>query len=155
MSLLEATDKKPRGDKRAVMPQTLHVSVDEKAYALVERNFLTADYKEERRWQFIYVLRDGEVAEWVRDLGPAKNFTAPEYRLFSLFEDSVGHLMELADKDRWGDDYWQKYAAEKRAESTIVDDFKRYIDEALKQKANQSTFGPAFNRQRNLFARRK
>lgn len=155
MSQLEATDQKPRGDKRAVMPQTLYISVDEPAYALVERNFLTADYKEERRWQFIYVLRDGEVAEWVLDLGPAKDFKAPEYRLFSLFEDSVGFLMETADKDRWGDDYWQKYAAEKFAESTIVDDFKRFIGEALKQHRNQSTFGPGFTKQRNLFARRK
>ncbi len=137
-----------------ILPQAVSIHPDEKVLALVELNKLTTDYKELRRWQFIYVERGGEVAEWIRDMGMASDFPfASEFRIYSFWEDSAANLQDQADRMR-DEDYWQKFLAERKAESTLIPEFLAFAEERWKQWQNASTFGPGFNRQRNLFARR-
>lgn len=134
-----------------VMPQAMSVHPDEMVLALYERNGLTADYKLRRRWQFIYVNRGDEVAEYIRDLGP--EIEAPELILYSLWQDSVGQVMEMADEQRWGENPFHEVLLEVQGNSTLTSEFAAYIGEREKQKRNASTFGPGFTRQRNHFVR--
>jgi len=135
-----------------VVPQALSVHPDEKAYALCEMNYLTLDYKERRRWQFIYVIRDGNVAEWVRDMGPVSD--AQEFRLYSFWQDTVGQLMDEADNMRWKENTFQEMLQEYKGKSQLIPEFVAFTEEREKQLNNQSIFGPGFNRQRNEFIRR-
>ena len=134
-----------------VLPQTLSVHPDEKAFALCELDYLTVDYKARRRWQFLYVVRDGEVAEWVRDLGAVSEFDAPEFRLYSFWQDSVGELMDQADRMRWQDTTFNEVLQEEKGKSRFMDEYVAFAEERGKVLRNQSTFGPGFNRQRNEF----
>lgn len=137
-----------------IVRQTLSVHLDEKAFALSELNFLTTDYKSLRRWQFIYVLRDGDVAEFVKDMGPAVSFKAPELRVYSFWMDSVGQLLEEADRMRYEDDTFGQLLAEVKGRSTLIPEFIAFKEEQHKLLRNASTFGPGFTRQRNEFIRR-
>lgn len=135
-----------------VMPQAMSVHPDEKVLCLYERNGLTADYKARRRWQFIYVNRGDEVAEFIRDLGPEIN--APELILYSFWQDTVGQIMDSAEDARFNDNGFQQSLIEAQGESTLIRDYVAFVEEKTQQQANRSVFGPEFNRQRNLFARR-
>lgn len=149
---MEASETRPRVPH--VVPQALSVHADEKAFALCELNYLTVDYKQRRRWQFLYVVRDGEVAEWVRDMGDATTFAAPEMRLYSFWQDSVGELMDQADRMRWQDTTFAEVLAEEKGKSRFMDEYVAFVEERAKLLRNESTFGPGFNRQRNEFIRR-
>lgn len=146
---MEATEARPRVSH--IVPQALSVHPDEKAFALCELNYLTVDYKARRRWQFLYVIRDGNVAEWVRDMGNASEFDAPELRLYSFWQDTVGQLMDEADRARWQDTEFKEILLELQGKSTFKQDYVAFVEEREKLIRNQSTFGPGFNRQRNEF----
>lgn len=136
-----------------VMPQAMSVHADEKVLALYERNGLTSDYKHLRRWQFIYVNRGDAIAEFITDLGPAEQFDAPELVLWSLWSDSVGQVMEEAERSRAQPNIFRDILAEAQGTSTLTQEFAAFVGEREKQKRNASTFGPGFNRQRNAFVR--
>ena len=80
---------------------TSYVLTDEKAMALYELNFKSPDQKERRRYEIIEVIRDGEVAEYRRDLGNAKTFPHDQIRIPSFMEHTVGELREIANSVRF------------------------------------------------------
>lgn len=137
------------------MPPRLAVAVkgavepDEPCYAVTENNALSEDFKSLRRWQRVYVVREDDIREYKRDLGPAADFTAPEFRIVSLLEDSVAFCLDQADQMRLGDDYWVKRKQEIEGESTLVTDFITYAQERELQRRNISTFGRYVRRERN------
>ena len=133
---------------------TFTVNPDEKAYLLSEINEKTADERGWHRIQRVYVNRDGHIAVWQRDMGDASLFTAPQVRIISMWEDSVAYLMDQADRQRWGEDYWQKFLEEQQAGSTLIKRTVAFVEEGAKLAHNQSVFGPGFTKQRNLFIRR-
>lgn len=135
-----------------VMPQAMSVHADEKVLALYERNGLTSDYKHHRRWQFIYVNRGDAIAEFITDLGPAEQFDAPELVLWSLWSDSVGQVMDEAERSR-NLNTFRDILTEAQGTSTLTQEFAAFVGEREKQKRNASTFGPGFTRQRNAFVR--
>ena len=138
-----------------VVPITNKIKGDEKAWMLVERNLLTRDYKELRRWQFIYVNRGDVIHEWCRDLGMAKSYPdCSEFRLVSLWQDEVDELMDQALEMRNESREFRARLYEHRASSTLTTDYTAWLHERGKQLRNQSVFGPGFSRQRNLFARK-
>ena len=144
---------KPRVEEK--VPQTEFVQPWEKAWALRETNHLTRDYRSLRRWQFIYVLRDDAIAEWVRDLGPAASFPdCSELRIFSLFQDEVQALIDQAEDMRNESRLFQEMLFEHQRTSTLIPDTLAWAHERQKQRLNASTFGPGFTKQRNLFARK-
>lgn len=53
------------------------------------------------RYQIIQVIRDGQIAEWRRDMGLAKNFKGVnQLRIPALLEHTVDELIDLADELR-------------------------------------------------------
>lgn len=84
-----------------IMPVAQTITGDEKSVGLTETNYKTPDQKAIHRYQCIYVIRDGLVAEFRRDLGDAKNFRGINLlNIPSLLEMTVDELMDLADELR-------------------------------------------------------
>ena len=74
---------------------------DEPAWGLFEINEQSPDNKGFHRYQIIQVNRDGNIAEFRKDMGLASNFKGVrQLRIPSLFEHTVDQLMELADQLR-------------------------------------------------------
>ncbi len=79
----------------------LTVTGNEKANWLVELDEKTPDQHSFHRYQRIAVLRDGNLAEFRRDLGDVKGFRGVDEILIpSAFEHSVDELMDIADEIR-------------------------------------------------------
>ena len=112
----------------SLLPATLEISYDEPAFNLAELVQPTP-VGEPRRFQIILVLRNGALAEYRTDLGPASEFTTPEFRIIGGVVDevtgrgeilhTVGELKDMADdmhmhaapivrtRNIWGDYYDQ------------------------------------------------
>ena len=90
----------------SLLPATLEVSYDELAFNLSEL-IQPAPVGAPRRFQIILVLRNGALAEYRTDLGPASEFTTPEFRIIGGVVDettgrgeilhTVGELKDMAD----------------------------------------------------------
>lgn len=134
-------------------PVTLAINSDEKAWALRERvQAAGVGYK---RFQVITVVRDDALTEWWHELGPAELFDAPEVEIPSLFEHTVAELREMADEHRHRDNYWQKFAEEQVAESTLIPDYLNQVEERWRIIRNESVFGPGVTAQRNGFPKKE
>jgi hypothetical protein len=84
-----------------LMPVAQTIKGDEKAVGLTETNYKTPDQKAIHRYQCIYVVRDGQTAEFRRDLGDAKNFKGVyPMNIPSLLEHTVDELLDLANELR-------------------------------------------------------
>ena len=64
----------------SLLPATLEVSYDELAFNLSEL-IQPAPVGAPRRFQIILVIRNDALAEYRIDLGPASDFTTPEFRI--------------------------------------------------------------------------
>ena len=77
------------------------INGNEKAWGLFEINEQSPGNRGVHRYQIIQVNRDGQIAEWRRDMGEAKNFKGiNQLRIPSLFEHTVDELIALADELR-------------------------------------------------------
>ena len=86
------------------------LSPDEPCFGLCEMNLQAPDNKGFRRYQIIYVVRNDRVAEFRRDLGPAGDFKADQFRIPGgiidpvtkkiYTEETVGRLTEIAEQLR-------------------------------------------------------
>ena len=73
----------------------------EKAIGLTETHEQSPLNRGFHRYQNIYVIRDGEVAQFRRDMGLAKNFKGVKWlNIPSLLEHTCDELMGLADELR-------------------------------------------------------
>jgi len=108
----------------SLFPATLEVSYDEPAFNLSEL-VQPIPVGKPRRFQIILVIRDDALAEYRIDLGPASEFTTPEFRIPGGVVDevtgrgeilhTVGELKDIATemhmrvapivhtRDIWGD----------------------------------------------------
>ena len=86
-----------------VIPATLYINGDEKAYTYVETQEQSPGYKGFHRYRVIWVNRDGRIAEYREDMGKASNFKGAKNYLHipSLWEHTVSELIDLADYLRW------------------------------------------------------
>lgn len=126
-----------------------NVLPDEKVYFLSERNLRTRDYKHLRRWQIVGVNRNGNMAFWTRDLGPAVQFRTPEVRIVSLWEHSFAEVLDMAERQRTYDDSIQEFMRNAKGESTLIKDFLEQLERDKKVLRRQSVFGPKVRSQRN------
>src|SRR3990167_10317835 len=133
-----------------LVPATIYVIPGEPVYTLAELDLVPPDYGPKHRYQLLFVNRDGRIAEYREDLGLASAFSSRQFRVLTFWEHSVAECRDIADEQRLGQDYWEKRLEEIQAESTLIEDFYAAHEEARKQIANQSIFGPMFTRQRNL-----
>jgi hypothetical protein len=124
---------------------------NEKVYRLTELNLVKPPHYQNRRYQVMLVNRDDCLAEWWYDLGPAFAFTANQFTFPLMWEHTVAEAQAMAEEKRH-DTYWQKFLAEKQAESTLVQDWINQRQEQSKIIRNQSVFGPGGHKQRNGFS---
>ena len=74
---------------------------DEHCWALFEIHEQSPNSKGFHRYQIIYVNRDGNLAEWRKDMGPSSKFKGvKQLRIPSLWEHTCDQLMNLADELR-------------------------------------------------------
>jgi hypothetical protein len=120
---------------------THEVDVDEKAFALAEvpltpleaskagRCFVPDSYEGLRRYEFVWVRRDGEIAMHMRDMGDASLIAAPPVRVIGNWEESVGTLREWAATWRLKDaESTAELIQGLQAESTLVQDIIDYTE---------------------------
>lgn len=136
---------------KALRPVVLAVHEDELAYMLVELNLVRPPSYQSRRYQVITVQRDGKLHDWWTDLGPAKDFPAPQIAIPGLFEETVGSLRDVAEIQRDHGPRQQKRIREMEAESTLIPDMLAQHEQGKRIIANQSSFGPLVSRPRNGF----
>lgn len=82
------------------------------------------------RWtQTVFVTRGDAIAAHTTDYGPAADFAhvTPLHVLADGDGDTVALIRAYAEKNRH-DDYWQKRAAEQRANSTLIRDHIEQLD---------------------------
>lgn len=127
---------------------------NERAATLYEVNEMAPDYRGFRRVQTIVVVRDDDLAEYRTDLGPADEFTAPEFQIPAGFQHSVEELKDIALAQRYGDDYWQKRTEELSLESTLIPDYVDWTEERGRILNNTTKIGPGFTKQRNGYSRK-
>lgn len=135
-------------------PQVETIERHEKCWQIVEFEGLTPDYKTAHRYQQIFILRDGEMRVGLVDMGPAIQWPGvPTLRVNSLGEDSVAECLEQIEGMRT--ENRASKILEERGPSTLLDDYRRFSHERWELMHNRSVFGPAFKRERNLFARKR
>jgi len=77
------------------------ITGEEKGWGLFELNQIAPDNSAVHRYQIVQVIRDGQIAEWRRDMGLASTFKGiNQLRIPSLLEHSCQELMDLADELR-------------------------------------------------------
>jgi len=86
-----------------LIPVTQTILGDEKAWALFEVHEQSPGSRGFHRYQVIYVNRDGNLAEWRKDMGLSKNWRGiNQFRIPSLWEHTVDELMDIANYLREG-----------------------------------------------------
>lgn len=73
---------------------------DERAVSLVENDAILPNGKAWHRLQTVRVIRDGELYEFVRDMGPSANYAAAPLCIVTLETDSVGEVLDQANRLR-------------------------------------------------------
>ena len=136
---------------------TDRISGDEECHGLVERSVMTELPGGGRGWcwiQSVFVIRGDTIAKYETDFGPAENFDRIQPLAIPSFgENTVAQLQELAEKNRH-DDYWARRVDEMRAESTLIADHIRQLEQQQAIIANRSTFGAGVVAQRNGYPRK-
>ena len=82
-------------------PVTLTVKGNEKSWTYLEVHLQSPNSRGMRRYRIIVVNRDGKLAEYREDMGPAKKFKGvKQLNIPSMFEHSVDELRGIADELR-------------------------------------------------------
>lgn len=130
------------------MPLTLitdYVLPDEKAYRLVEivmtphdmskggKRFRPQTWIGRRRWQVVWVLRNDQLAQHITDMGDAGLYKSGPLQIWSLWEESVAELREIANQWRSDDSWERQILADVQGESRLIERF--LIQEEKKQRA--------------------
>lgn len=80
---------------------TSYAEDNEKAMGIAEVEKMHPDNHGFHRFQIIYVIRDGKIAEFTKDLGMAKDYSwTNPFTIYSFMEYSVGELMGMAEQVR-------------------------------------------------------
>ena len=88
-----------------LIPATLSVNGNEKAYSYLEMQGQSPDSKGFHRYRVLFVNRDGKLAEYREDMGKASDFKgAKQIHIPSLWLHSAAELLALADELRWDTD---------------------------------------------------
>ena len=91
------------GKMNKITPVTQWIAPNEKAWAYLEMNEQSPDFRGFHRYQLIYVNRDGKITEYREDMGKASAFVGAKTAIHipSIWEHSVAELINLAHELRW------------------------------------------------------
>jgi hypothetical protein len=130
------------------------VNLDEPCMGLYELNEQSPGSRGFRRYQIILVVRGGGVAEFRRDLGPARLFKADQFRIPGGVRDErtgrfeschrVGELVDVADALRDG-----RFAREPAAPVDLVAGYHDEMDRRARRRRKVSQFGRLHKTQRD------
>lgn len=127
--------KLPKGQSNMV----LTVNPNEKAFMVIEKDLAPTDGSDPRRYQTIYVRRDGELASFIRDLGSA-NKDIGEFVIPLMWEYTVAEASDLALEYRERQTLAEKL--EERAESsTLMEEFHTLQEVKQAVLDNKTVFG--------------
>lgn len=141
--------------EEVAIPVTDFLVPDEMAWKLVEVNRIDTTSHHVRRWEFIYVVRNDELAVHITDMGPAGAFNAAELEVWGLWEEKWEQLRQDANEVRFANSIGVFFNDRKGEMEKMVDVFLKYKAEQWEMAHNRSHFGPKYSRQRNEFFRRK
>lgn len=141
------------GIGQADLPLTYTLDPDEKFFKLTEVNRIDTTSRHVRRWEFIYVQRDGNLHVHVADMGSAELFQEPELEVYGLWEETVAWGREQADDMRFHNSLRKSMQERADEPKKLFEVWLKYKSELWEQKQNRSVMGPAFTRQRNAFVR--
>lgn len=102
------------------------------------------------RWmQQVRVVRGDNLAYHLTDYGPEEDYEDVQPLVMPSFgDDTVAQLREFADKNR-EDRYWANRSREMMAESTLIEDHIRQIEQDRLTIKNRSVFGSGVVVERN------
>ncbi len=81
-----------------IIPATLSVNGNEKAYSLQEVHLQSPGSRGFHRYRILMVNRDGKLAEYREDMGLASKFKGiRQFNVPSIWEHSVDELLEIAN----------------------------------------------------------
>lgn len=152
---LSAIASVPEPPPEAQIPVTDYLVPDEHVWKLSELNRIDTTSRNVRRWEFIYVNRDGNIAVHIRDMGPVASYSTPELEVWALWEDSWEKCREEADSIRFANTLGVFFGERKGEMTKMVDVWAKWRMELYEQSQNRSHFGPKHKRERNAFVRRK
>lgn len=119
----------------------LEVDPNEKAYWLEEKNVQAKDYTGHRRYQFIWVQRNGNLAVFIKDLGPADE-NMSQFLIPSDWEHSIAELSDLALMMREdATEGLNKVLKEAQESSTLIDDTIAYAEARQAARQKKTVFG--------------
>lgn len=81
-----------------IIPATLSIRGDEKAWAYQEIHEQSPDSRGFHRYRIILVNRDGKIAEYREDMGLASKYKGiRQFNVPSMWEHTVAELLSIAD----------------------------------------------------------
>ena len=134
-----------------IVPKHMPPRPNEPAWLLRETNERNSAKREIRRYQRIWVNREDRLAVFTKDLGPASSFTYPELQIPAEWCHTVDELQAIAEQVREGREL-DDLIEERKAESTLVQDWLDQVERRRKVTHNRSIFGPGGKTQRNGFS---
>ena len=136
-----------------LMAETLVVTMDEPCFLLVEVNLQSPGSRGWHRYQILTVVRDEKLANARVDLGPAKDYIAPQFRVIGGVHDehtgktellhTVGELVDIADFQRAG-----MIRQPEIQQSDLQDGYYKHRDAVRLASRRVSQFGPRHRIQR-------
>ena len=137
--------------KAVLLPPDTVIHPDTKVWFLTELEEVQLGKVGTRRIQRCYLLRGDEMCVVERDMGEAKEFSGPEFRIPSLNEHTAAEVWDMADYHRDPDRYrdFAQRAKEIQGESTLITDWVNWLEERKRLVGNRSLFGSSCKRQRD------
>jgi hypothetical protein len=147
-----------------IVPFTPFVLKSEKAYSLIEtdmtpwraslggQRFKPDSWRGLHRYQLIGVNREGRIALWIHDMGPADQFEFGDLQVLALWEETVRWVQDKATDIRENDLAFARSVIHER-QQILRERWPRMAEEQNEllrlNLANRSVFGPALKVERN------
>ena len=120
-----------------VIAQQVHM--DEPCHGVAEMTMPRRNGKGLGRFQLTYVVRDDNVVPYVQEIDNV-DLDVPPLRIFSMGDDSVGELWDMANEFR-RNQWLENKIQEIQGESTLISDMLELSQEIKKIVKNQTVFG--------------
>lgn len=129
-----------------LIPATHAVKMEEPCFLLTEQNLQRPDSRGWRRYQIMYVVRNDRLAEFRKDLGPARSFSTEVFRILGGVRDeqtgrihilhTVGELVDIAEFFRAG-----LHHPPQIEPSDLIGGYHRHQEERRRRVRQQRQFG--------------
>lgn len=134
-----------------IVPKLMPPRPNEACWLLRETNELNRAKRSLRRVQRVWVNRNDELTFFVKDLGPASDFTYPELQIPTEWCHTVAEVQAIAEEVRAGTELTDLFEEQQKS-STLLQDWLNEVERNRKVMRNRSVFGLGGKTQRNGFS---